>query len=207
MMQEYEALAGDHIRYACTKLAAMAPAFMMFNDIRVEAQPGDTVAVLEARYDAAMAAVRAKREADEKAFSATPEGQARNAEMRANAEEEKKRQRARLAGIKLTGVRERFPWDGLGQLSGFGGGYEEACRTMVYAGFVELLAQGADPKTLRLIRANSVSAAVAPLDAALIAVEPGCSGAMHGGAMAVCLYVAEHGWEKFVAVKSRAHEP
>lgn len=41
-MKEIEVPAGDTIHRACTRLAAAAPAFMVFNDTRVEATPGET---------------------------------------------------------------------------------------------------------------------------------------------------------------------
>ena len=41
-VQEYRPLTGDTVEYACVKLITLAPAFMLFNGVRVEAQPGDT---------------------------------------------------------------------------------------------------------------------------------------------------------------------
>jgi hypothetical protein len=191
-MKEIDSWAGTHISDVCAQLVKEAPAFLVFNGIRLEARPGDTATDLEAHYVHEMKAVHDKRERERKAFDATPEGQKRLAEGRAAAEREKKRRAAHLAEIERSGVRERFPWGKRGELSGFGGGYEAACRTMVYRGFAWLLSQGADPKTLKLDTVHREA-----LDTVVMEAEPGCSGAMHGVAMSVCLYVAHNGWDAF----------
>jgi hypothetical protein len=63
-LPEYEPLPGDHIGQACRSLLAIAPAFMIFNGIRVEAQTGVTIAYLIGKYQSLRAA-RADR-VDEK---------------------------------------------------------------------------------------------------------------------------------------------
>lgn len=186
-MKEYEPLAGDHIDRACATLVSMAPAFMKFNDVRIEALGGESAGDLVATYHAEMDRLRAKLEAEQCAFDATPEGQRRIAEAKRAADEEKRRQDEARASIDRSGVRTKYPWrEGMGQISGFGGGYEEACRTMLYAGLAKLwdLAWEWNEKAI---------------DAALIAVEPGCSGAMHGAVMGACRFIQRNGWEKYAA--------
>ena len=191
-MKEYEPCCGDSIEHACAALVAMAPAFMLFNDTRVEAQPGDTAGDVHARWDAGMAAAQTVRDAKQRAFDATPEGRATIAAAERRQAARLAAQPASLEGIERARVRVQFPWGTMGELSGFGGGYEAACQTMVYAGFVYLLSQGADAKTLKLEPVNRDG-----LDGAILEVEPCCSGAMHGMAMNVCLYVAHYGWDRW----------
>jgi hypothetical protein len=49
-MKEIEIWAGERIDLACERLAREAPAFMMFNDTRVEAVPGDTAQAIYDRW-------------------------------------------------------------------------------------------------------------------------------------------------------------
>lgn len=43
---------GEHISHACKQLAKAAPAFMVFNDIRVEAAEGESAETLFSRWNA-----------------------------------------------------------------------------------------------------------------------------------------------------------
>lgn len=49
-MNEIQAHPGERIDIACRRLAEAAPAFMVFNGTRVEAEPGDTAEVLCERW-------------------------------------------------------------------------------------------------------------------------------------------------------------
>ena len=49
-MKEIENLCGVHITAACKRLASEAPAFMVFNGVRVESKVGDTPGDLEAGW-------------------------------------------------------------------------------------------------------------------------------------------------------------
>ena len=190
-MKEVEAMAGDHISGACERLAAEAPAFMMFNDVRLEAIPGVAAGDLVARYHAEMKRLASEHDAKRKAFDATPEGQRQIAEAKRAKDEENRRQAAALAAIEASGVRQKYPWtDGMGEISGFGGGYETACRNMLYAGLrlVEECGPGVDEKSL---------------EAELVTVEPGCSGAMFGATMGAVRFIARDGWLKYVERMTR----
>lgn len=102
-------------------------------------------------------------------------------------------------------MKEFFPWEeGMGEISGFGGGYEEACRNMVYSGLAWLETKpNAD---LRAVEYKNVFGIITPdsadtqeLDDAVASGEPGCSGAMHHAAMSHVMYIAHHGWNKYVS--------
>lgn len=191
-MKEVEAYAGDHISRACERLAAAAPAFMMFNEVRIEAQPGsapgDLVAYYHSESEKRAEAYRAKQ----RAFDATPEGQRKIAEAKRAHDEEKRRQAEAVAAIETAGTRQKYPWgDGMGEISGFGGGYENACRTMLYAG-------------LRLLDANGGRFDSEATDREMVTVEPGCSGAMHGACMGAVRFIAANGWPEYVRRMTRA---
>jgi len=104
-----------------------------------------------------------------------------------------------------SGVRAKYPWgDFMGEISGFGGGYEAACRDMVYAGLVWLDAHpGADLKasTYRNIFGilNADSDDAKALEKAVMAACPDCSGAMHQAAMSALMFIAKQGWTKYEA--------
>lgn len=190
-MKEIKVFAGDEITKACERLAREAPAFAVFNEVRVEAKPGDSAGVLVARYHAEMDRKRADSERKRREWEATPEGQKALADAERARAEEKRKQEDALAAIERSGVRQKYPWPhGMGEISGFGGGYEDACRTMLYAGLATLEAHPAWNEKA--------------MDKALIAVEPGCSGAMHGAVMGACRYIHRNGWEKYVEAMSKS---
>jgi hypothetical protein len=104
-----------------------------------------------------------------------------------------------------------YEWrPGMGEISGFGGGYEAACRAMVKAG-CEWFEGHPDAKPVfrgltgvyGLLNQNNPDAAA--LDAAVVAAAPGCSGAMHHACINACLYIHAHGWEKYVEAMSDPH--
>ena len=53
-LRELKTRPGHEIGEACRELVAMAPAFMIFNDVRVEARPGDTVGSIKDQFYAKM---------------------------------------------------------------------------------------------------------------------------------------------------------
>lgn len=200
-MKEIQGLAGEHIEKACAKLAREAPAFMVFNGVRVEAKLGDTAGDLQARWSEGMDLAAKEYERKRAAHEATPEGQAELAAARRRADDEKRARTEALAGIEASGVRTKFAWeDGMGEISGFGGGYEAACRDMVYAGLAWLVAHSdADLSTWKTDDAKA-------LERAVLAVCPDCSGAMHGATTNACAFIAKQGWGNYVEAmkKSRA---
>ena len=100
-----------------------------------------------------------------------------------------------------------YPWtEDMGEISGFGGGYEEACRRMVWAGLAWL--EGRPNADLRATVYKNVTGILNPesedakeLEDAIVAEEPDCTGAMHQFTMQICMYVARHGWQKFVDLR------
>lgn len=90
-------------------------------------------------------------------------------------------------------TRLKYPWpDIAGEISGFGGGYEAACRNMLYAG-------------LRLLDENP-DAPDDELEEAILAVEPECSGAMFGAARGAARFIAREGWGEYVNRMTRDPE-
>lgn len=93
----------------------------------------------------------------------------------------------------------------MGEISGFGGGYEEACRNMVLAGLQWLDEHpGADPQfhgykgIYGLISEDNDDAK--QISAAMVEAsgESGCTGAMHQATVGHVLHIKEVGWEKYV---------
>ena len=99
-----------------------------------------------------------------------------------------------LLVVASSGVRERFPWAAtMGEISGFGGGYEAACRDMVYAGLAWLQTR----PTADLTTSNTDDTKA--LDKVVAAACPDCSGAMHGAAMNAIAFVAKNGWAEYAS--------
>ena len=197
-MKEIENLCGVHITAACKRLASEAPAFMVFNGVRVESKVGDTPGDLEAGWHAEMDRLRAKHEAERLAHEQTPEGKRELAAAKTRDDAEKAAAASWRARVEASGIRAKCPWtDEMGEISGFGGGYENACREMVYAGLVWL----ADRTDVDL--SSRETADVKALDAALLAACPDCSGAMHGAAMSAVCFIAKQGWAKYVEAMTR----
>ena len=89
------------------------------------------------------------------------------------------------------------------EISGFGGGYEQACRDMVVAGLEWLDANpSADPKfhgyknVYGLVSEDNEDAK--NLSEAICAPAEGCSGAMHQAAVSHVLWIRANGWEAYV---------
>lgn len=191
MMDEVELLAGEHVNEACARIVAKAPAFAVFNDVRLEATIGMSAGDLVAHY-------HAECERRRLAYEATPQYAAdRKAATERALVEERIRAEAR-AVIDRSGVRAAFPWTpGMSEISGFGGGYEEACRTMVYAG----LAWFKDHPTATPVFGGLGSPKnddAKSLETAILAAEPGCSGALFGATLNAILFVQKNGWSKYV---------
>lgn len=104
----------------------------------------------------------------------------------------------------------RFTED-MGEISGFGGGYEQTCRNMLAAGIEWLDAHpDADPqfKGMRGVYGiiNEENDDAKALSAAVIAAANGdCTGAMHQAVIGHCLFIKANGWEKYCA-ELRARE-
>lgn len=99
--------------------------------------------------------------------------------------------------------------DDMGELSGFGGGYEATCRAMVVAGLEWLDAHpNADPKfhgykdVFGLIAEDNEDAK-ALSEAVIDASGRDCTGAMHQQAIQHILWIRKNGWDKYVEVKRK----
>ena len=101
-------------------------------------------------------------------------------------------------------MKKLFPWeDGMDEISGFGGAYEQACRDMVYSGLAYL-----DSKPNATLEGHTYahitgifeadSKEAKELEDAVVAAVPDCSGAMHQAAMSHCFFIAKQGWKKYV---------
>ena len=138
-----------------------------------------------------------------RAFEATPEGIQQLAEARRRDEEEERRRVARQAAVEASGVRTKYAWaPGMGEISGFGGGYEAACRDMLYSGLAWLESRpGADLKASTYAGIYGVLNAQSPdakaLETVVLDACPRCSGAMHQAVMSACIYIAKNGWVKY----------
>ena len=108
-------------------------------------------------------------------------------------------------------MKHLFPWeDGMREISGFGGDYEEACRNMVYSGMAYLdsnpnasLKGKAYANITGFFEPDSKEAK--ELEDAVVAAVPDCSGAMHHAAMSHCFFIAKNGWTKYVS-EMKKHE-
>lgn len=186
-MKEYRSMPGDHISEACDRLVAQAPAFMVFNGIRLEATGAESAKDLVAKYHQ-----ECERQVEE--YRRSPKYAKDQAEANARQERDEAVRKEALDRIERSGVRTRFPWtEAMYEISGFGGAYEAACRDMVYAGLAWL----AERPTADLTSWETPDAKA--LEKAVLAACPDCSGAMHGAAMSACAFVHKQGWDTYVA--------
>ena len=88
----------------------------------------------------------------------------------------------------------------MGEISGFGGGYEKTCRDMLLAGLRWLDENpNAEPKfkgVYGLISDDNEDAKA--LSYAITAVCDACTGAMHQAVVSHCLYIRKNGWDDYV---------
>lgn len=106
-------------------------------------------------------------------------------------------------------VKAQYPWeDGMCELSGFGGEYEDACRRMFYAGLTWL--ENYPNSDLRAREYENVFGIFIPgsedaqkLEDTMMAEEPECSGNMMHQAMNHLFFVAKQGWEKYVEASKK----
>jgi hypothetical protein len=193
--REIEFRAGEWIGEACARLVEAAPAFMTFNGVRIESKAGTSAADIEAQWRAEMDRQRAEYEASPEYARAQKEAEARHAET----------ERLRRETLSTLGpIREKYLWsDAMGEISGFGGDYEQACRDMVHAGLAWLDAHpGADLKAKTYANIYGIltpeSDDAKALEKAVLSACPDCSGAMHQATMTACAYIARNGWSKYV---------
>ncbi len=100
----------------------------------------------------------------------------------------------------------------MGEISGFGGGYEETCRAMLKAGLEWLDANPkADPqfhgyKNVYGIISEDNADAKALSKAAVAAADDDCTGAMHQAVITSVFWIRKNGWEKYVEVMSKEEQ-
>lgn len=110
-----------------------------------------------------------------------------------------------MAGIQFNKMSTKYIYtDDMGEISGFGGGYEDACRKMVIAGLEWLDAHPqADPQfhgykgVYGIITEDNEDATA--LTKAILSACDDCTGAMHQAAVNHCLAARKLGWEGYCA--------
>lgn len=102
----------------------------------------------------------------------------------------------------------RYVWlPGMGEISGFGGSYEQACRTMLFAGLAWL---DEHPDAKPEFRENSrifgivdeANKDAKALSAVVSETEPNCTGAMHHAVIHALMFIRKNGWDTFVVQMS-----
>lgn len=93
----------------------------------------------------------------------------------------------------------------MGQISGFGGGYEVVCQNMLEAGVNWIVAhRGADIVVQTASGVFGVSDPVSDdakaLSEVVLAAVDHCTGGMHHAVMSRLTYIANNGWEKYCEV-------
>lgn len=98
----------------------------------------------------------------------------------------------------------------MGEISGFGGGYEAACRAMLKAGMEWLDAHpSADPKFAGYkdvygILTEENQDAKDLSEASVKASGGDCTGAMHQAVISTCLWIRKNGWDRYVEEMSKS---
>lgn len=104
-----------------------------------------------------------------------------------------------------------YPWSAdMGEISGFGGGYEATCQAMLQAGLRWIDEHpSAQPRfhgyhgiTGIVVEDNDDAKA---LSKAIVDASAGdCTGAMHEAVVRIVIYVREHGWDTYCAKRRAA---
>lgn len=100
----------------------------------------------------------------------------------------------------------------MGEISGFGGGYEATCRAMLAAGMEWLDAHpDADPqfhgyKGICGIISEDNDDAEALSQAVVDGSGGDCTRAMHQAAVSACLFIRKNGWDEYVRRMSEPSE-
>jgi hypothetical protein len=101
----------------------------------------------------------------------------------------------------------------MGEISGFGGGYEDACRSMLKAAMEWFDAnpnanpefKGCENVYGLVVEDNDDAKALS--DAAVKAAgEHGCTGAMHQAVITHSLFIKKNGWDKYVEEMSKREQ-
>jgi hypothetical protein len=99
----------------------------------------------------------------------------------------------------------------MGEISGFGGGYESACQDMLNAG-VQWLDKHPDKRDLKGHGYKNIVGIFEPdsddakaLSKVVANAAEGCSGAMHETVMQRLFFIAKNGWDEYCR-ELREHE-
>lgn len=99
----------------------------------------------------------------------------------------------------------KYKWEpGMGEISGFGGSYEQGCRAMVIAGlefwdhYPDLNPQFKGWEGVFGILQENNDDAKKLEKVVLDVVDHDCTGAMHMASIQTILYIRKHGWDKYV---------
>lgn len=100
----------------------------------------------------------------------------------------------------------------MGEISGFGGGYEDTCQTMLHKGVTWLMEnKEADIKAKTFEGVYGILVPDSEATKALsdhITKDMDCTGAMHQAVMSRLIYIAANGWDKYVeAVRIKEEQP
>lgn len=94
----------------------------------------------------------------------------------------------------------------MGEISGFGGGYEEACQNMLHAGVAWMIEKKVGSNDIKahtfegiygLITSDNKTAEELEQTIGRAAGEGGCTGAMVQAVMTRCIWIASHSWEEY----------
>lgn len=97
----------------------------------------------------------------------------------------------------------------MGEISGFGGGYEALCQDMLEAGVKWLVKHPQNHKlegqTIKNVYGifDATSDDAKALEAAVLAAGDGCTGAMHHAVMSRLFWIAKHYWAAYCAEVSK----
>lgn len=83
--------------------------------------------------------------------------------------------------------------EGMDEISGFGGGYEQGCRDLLLAG-----GEWADRNVAIAKAITSQFEVPKDMEAAMLAACPDCSGAMFGTCLSHIVWVMNHTWGEYV---------
>lgn len=102
--------------------------------------------------------------------------------------------------------------EAMGEISGFGGGYEQTCRNMLAAGLDWLDEHpNADPRFecfegIYGVLADDNDDAKALSKVVVAGADGDCTGAMHHAVVSHCLFICKNGWERYVEEMSKREE-
>ena len=94
----------------------------------------------------------------------------------------------------------------MGEISGFGGEYEQGCQDMLEAGVKWLLAQSTQPVDIQYRGLSGVfglctshNEKAQELDEAILGVVDDCSTMMHHAVISRLMYINKNGWDSYVS--------